>query len=82
MAVKKGNTRVQVTFSEQQAKWIKMNAKKCGMTTSRFIKFLIDKNIAKFVNVLTPSEQENIIRIIRTPWLDFDEEDDFSNWEY
>ena len=77
MAVKSTNERVYVTFSKEQAKWIRTNAKKLGMTTSHFIKFLIDKNIAKFVNVLTPSEQENLIRIIRTPWLDFDDGDEF-----
>lgn len=74
MAVKKGNTRIQVTFSEQQAKWIKTNAKKLGMTTSRFIKFLIDKNIGKFVSTLPPKQLDELIRIIKTPWLDFDDD--------
>lgn len=80
MAVKKGNTRLQVTFSEQQAKWIKTNAKKCGMTTSRFIKFLIDKNIGKFMSLLPPSQLEEMIRIIKTPWLDFDTDED--DWRF
>lgn len=76
MAVKKGNVRLSVTFSEQQAKWIQKNAKKLGMTTSRFIKFLMDKNIGKFVSVLPQEQIDRLIEIIRTPWLDFDEDED------
>lgn len=75
--IKENNTRIMVTFSKQQAQWIRTNAKKLGMTTSRFIKFLIDKNIAKFANELTTEEQDNLIKILRTPWIDFDDEDDY-----
>ena len=77
MAVKKGNVRLSVTFSEQQAKWVQNNAKKLGMTTSRFIKFLMDKNIAKFMNMLPSEKLDELIRIAKTPWLDFDSDYDF-----
>ena len=70
--VKKGNVRLSVTFSENQAKWIQTNAKKLGMTTSRFIKFLIDKNIGKFMSMLPSEKLDELIRIAKTPWLDFD----------
>ena len=76
MAVKKGNTRIQVTMSEKQANWIRDNAKKLGMNPSRFIKFLIDKNIGKFMNMLPPEKLDELIRIAKTPWLDFDDDDD------
>lgn len=75
--VKKGNIRVSVTFSEAQAKWIRDNAKKLGMSTSRFIKFLIDKNMAKFLQMLPSDKLDELIRIAKTPWLDFDTEDDY-----
>ena len=78
MAVKKTNERLYVTFSKAQAKWIRENAKKLGMTTSRFIKFLIDKNIAKFMSMLPSDKLDELIRIAKTPWLDFDNEDDFN----
>lgn len=75
--VKKGNIRVSVTFSETQAKWIRDNAKKLGMSTSRFIKFLIDKNMGKFLQMLPSDKLDEIIRIAKTPWLDFDTDDDY-----
>lgn len=72
--VKDKNTRLMVTFSKAQAEWIRTNAKKLGMTTSRFIKFLIDKNIGKFLSVLPAEKFDEIVRICKTPWLDFDNE--------
>lgn len=75
MAVKKGNVRLSVTFSKQQAEWIKKNSKKLGMTTSRFIKFLMDKNIGKFISVLPQEQLDWLIKIAKTPWLDLDDDD-------
>lgn len=77
MAVKDGNTRIQVTMSQKQAKWIRDNAKKLGMNPSKFVKFLIDKNIGKFMSMLPADKLEELIRIAKTPWLDFDDEYDF-----
>lgn len=72
MAVKKGNTRIQVTMSKAQAEWIRTNAKRLDMSPSRFIKFLIDKNIGKFMSVLPQDKLDELVRIAKTPWLDFD----------
>lgn len=77
MAVKKTNTRIQVTLSIKQAQWIRKNAKKLDMTPSRFIKFLMDKNIAKFMSVLPTEQLDELIRIAKTPWLDLDDDTDF-----
>lgn len=77
MAVKETNERMMVTFSKKQAQWIRDNAKRLGMTTSRFIKFLIDKNIGKFMAMLPSEKLDELIRIAKTPWLDFDDEYDF-----
>ena len=76
MAVKNTNERLYVTFSKAQAKWIRENAKKLDMTTSKFIKFLIDKNIGKFMSLLPREKLDEIIRIAHTPWLDFDDDND------
>lgn len=73
--IKDTNERMFITFSKAQAKWIRTNAKKLGMTTSKFIKFLIDKNIGKFISVLPPQKLDELIRIVKTPWLDFDDDD-------
>lgn len=70
--VKEKNTRMMVTFSKAQAEWIRTSAKKLGMTTSRFIKFLIDKNIGKFMSMMPSDKLDELIRIAKTPWLDFD----------
>lgn len=77
MAVKEGNERMFITLSNQQAKWIRTNAKKLGMTTSRFIKFLIDKNIGKFIAMLPSEKLDELIRIAKVKWLDFDNEYDY-----
>lgn len=74
MAVKATNERMMITLSKQQAKWIRTNAKKLGMTTSRFIKFLMDKNIGKFMSLLPQEQLDEIIRIAKTPWIDLDED--------
>lgn len=72
--VKDKNERMSITFSKKQAEWIRTNAKRLGMTTSRFVKFLIDKNIGKFISMLPSEKLDELIKIAKTPWLDFDNE--------
>lgn len=75
--IKSTNERVQITLSKQQAKWLRTNAKKLHMSVSKFVKFLMDKNIAKFANMLTPKELEDLQRIARVKWINlYDEEDE------
>lgn len=75
--VKETNERVMITLSKAQATWLRKNAKKLHMSLSQFVKFLIDKNIAKFANQLTTEELDYLIKIAKTPWIKFDDGDYF-----
>lgn len=69
--VKEGNERIYLTFSKKQAKWLRETSKKLGMTTSNFVKWLIDKNIGHLINRLPNEDLEYLIKICKTKWLDF-----------
>lgn len=73
----KDSKRLYLTFSKRQADWLIDNAKRLNMTTSKFVKWLIDKNIGHLINQLTDKELKELIRIAKTKWLDFDDDDDF-----
>lgn len=75
MAVKKTNTRVIITCSKEQAEWLNKTSKKLKMSRSRFIKYLMDKNIAHLVNHLTTTDQELLFKIAKTKWLDLDDDE-------
>lgn len=70
MAVSKKNCRLTITISKKQLKWIREMSKKCDISVSNFVKFILARNIAKIAQELTQEEREYLIRIARTPWLD------------
>lgn len=72
------NERLTITLSKKQVKWLNDSAKKLGMTTSKFVKFLIDKNAASMARrLMTDEELEKFIKIIKTPWIKFDDEEEY-----
>lgn len=71
--VKDTNTRRMITLSKAQDKWLSETAKKLKMSYSKFIKFLIDKNISHLISKLPREELDVLIKIAKTPWLDFNE---------
>lgn len=76
--IKPENERIMITLSKKQVKWLNESAKKLGITTSKFIKFLIDKNVASLARRMMNEEQlEMLIKIIKTPWIKFDDEDEY-----
>ena len=76
--IKEENERLTITLSKKQVKWLNDNAKKLGITTSKFVKFLIDKNIASLARRIMNEEQlEMLIKIVKTPWIKFDDEEEF-----
>lgn len=80
MAVKKGNERIWITLTAKQVAFIRENAKRLDMTPSRFVKWLLDKNIGHLINRLPERDLETLIQIAKTKWVDFyedDEEPDF-----
>lgn len=75
--ISKDSERLQLTFSKKQAKWLKDQAKRLNMTTSKFVKWLIDKNIGHLVNRLPQEDLDYLIKIAKVDWLDF-KDDDFN----
>lgn len=72
------NEILKITLSKKQVKWLKDSAKKLGMTTSKFVKFLIDKNTASLARrVMTQDELDKFIKIARIPWIRFDDDDEY-----
>lgn len=73
--IAKDSERLQITLSKKQATWIKTSAKNLNMTTSKFVKWLIDKNIGHLINRLPREDLEYLIKVAKTKWLDFNDDD-------
>lgn len=71
MPVKDTNERIIITLTKKQVAFIRNNAKRLNITPSRFVKWLIDKNISHLINRMSDEELNEIIRIARIKWLDF-----------
>lgn len=74
--VKKTNERIILTLTKKQVAFIRQNAKRLDITPSRFVKWLIDKNISRILNRIPEQELEEIIKIAQTKWVDFMEGED------
>lgn len=79
--VKDSNERIILTLTKKQVSFIRENAKRLNITPSRFVKWLLDKNISHILNRLPEKELEEIIRIAKVRWVDFDEWGDGLNDE-
>lgn len=75
MAVAKNKTRIIFTCSIKQKNWLENTAKECGITTSKLIRWLIEKNIQNIQNWTTQEQLETLMKIAKTPWI-IDREDD------
>ena len=62
-------------MSKEQADWLEKTAKKMHMSKSKLCKWLMDKNIAKLGSFLTEQEWKELVKIARTPWIRFVDED-------
>lgn len=71
----KDSERLQITLSKRQANWLKTQSKKLNMTTSKFIKWLIDKNLGHLINRLPNEDLEYLIKVAKTRWIDFDDDE-------
>ena len=71
----KDSERLQITLSKRQANWLKTQSKKLNMTTSKFVKWLIDKNLGHLINRLPNEDLEYLIKIAKTKWIDFDDDE-------
>lgn len=67
--IKRGKTRIIFTLPNNQAEWLENCAKEIGISKSKLIRWLIDKNIKNIQQWATPEEIEALIKIARTPWI-------------
>lgn len=78
--VKKTNERIIITLTKKQVAFIRENAKRLDITPSRFIKWLLDKNISALVSRLPERDLQALIELAKVKWVDFGtdtlEEDD------
>lgn len=78
--VGKDKHRLNITFTKNQVQWLEKLSKKTGASISKLVRFLINKDLTKLVDLVilkrTPTEDlMELIKIAKTPWID-DEEDD------
>lgn len=73
--VREDNERLIITLTKKQVAWIRDNAKRLKTTPSKFVKWLIDKNIGHLINRLPEKDLEELIRIAKVKWLDFDDDE-------
>ena len=73
--IKDSNERIILTLTKKQVSWLKEQSKKLDMTTSQFVKWLIDKNIGKLISRLPERELQELIKLAKVKWLDFDDRD-------
>lgn len=68
--IKKGNERLTITLTQKQVKWLRKNAKRLNMPVSKFIKWMLDKNLAIIMRQNYDNQElKEIQRIASTPWI-------------
>lgn len=73
--------RLQLTVSKKQADWIHDKAKRLGMSTSSFVKWLINKNLGNALGKLNQIDQRRLSLIADDPIPQSDEEIEIENEE-
>jgi len=71
--VKKRNARITITLTKKQVEWITKSSKRLDMSKSDFVKFIIQTNSARAIQLLQREydlTDDDIIEIIKTPWVD------------
>lgn len=73
--IKDTNERITITLTRKQITWIRAQAERMGTTPSKFIKWLMDKNLAHLINRLPERDLKEIIRLAKVQWLDLDDDE-------
>lgn len=78
--VGKDKHRINITFTKAQVEWLTQLSKKTGASISKLVRFLINKDLTKLVDLVVLKKVPNedlleLVRIAKTPWLDDDDED-------
>lgn len=77
--VGKDKTRITISLTKSQHQWLDKLSNKTGASISRLIRFLIDKDLTKLVDLLVlkgvkADDLLELMRVAKTPWLDDDGE--------
>lgn len=77
--VKKGMVRFSITMTSEQEKWLSKCAQTMHCSKSKAIVWLISKNAINLVakQLVGDLEMKEIIRILKTPWIEDKEDMDF-----
>lgn len=68
--INQNNATIKITLSKKQVAWLTETSIKLGISKSKLIKYLIDKNIKRMNESFTPEQMEWMIKIAKTKWLD------------
>lgn len=79
--VKKGMVRFSITMSQEQEQWLSKCAKTMQCSKSKAIVWLISKNAINLIakQPLSDLELKEIQRILKTPWIDTKDNED---WDF
>lgn len=77
--VGKDKTRITISLTKSQHQWLEKLSKKTNASISRLIRFLINKDLTKLVDLLVlkgvkTEDLLDLVRIAKTPWIDDDED--------
>ena len=68
--IRKDNERLTITLTKKQVQWLRKNAKRLNMPVSKFIKWMLDKNLAIIMRQNYDNQElRQIQRIASTPWI-------------
>lgn len=74
--VKGSNIRIQITLSKAQANWLKNLCKKAGISTSKYISWILSKKADELLNLLNLNThfgsytEEQIKELMNINWID------------
>lgn len=70
MAVAKNKTRIIFTLPKKQAEWIEKVAKQTGISKSKMLRWLIEKNVENLYSWMLEKEWNRFVAAaIKTPWI-------------
>lgn len=74
--IRQENERIMITLTKKQVKWLKQQSKRLGISVSRFVKWCIDRNLAKVLHeYMTEDQLKTMVRIAKAPWINFSDEE-------
>jgi len=64
------NETIKITLSKKQINWLNEVCEKLQITKSKFIKFVLSKNLGNLLSRYSEEDIQWMIKIAKTPWLE------------